>query len=311
MSNADLMERAREGVAELEMDEAGATSTLPALIERARADMVPAEISQLDVIASRMARSLTVSPAIRDNVEACWAVAYQAAWWSRSGTPFDPFAVGSKAYTTPDKGGALRLSYEAQLVNAVMLALVPMDRMPRYNFSGAGAQRYCQMLVWPTGEREPIPLVTPTFAQIKIKNSPLWFSDPDQQFCYYAGRAMARRHFPHALMGVYSRDEMPMLAVQERADYDPWAAAPPAEFQPSGGDGKPAEPDDIAELRTWLAGEQTRLMAMGEPDPLAKEFASLVGDERWGRLKAYEQTIVTAAGKAINGRIRELRQGAQ
>jgi hypothetical protein len=57
------------------------------------------------------------------------------------------------------------------------------------------------------GDKEDCEITTPTVAEIKVKNSPLWTSDPDQQLAYYGSRAWARRHTPDVLMGVYDVEE--------------------------------------------------------------------------------------------------------
>lgn len=49
---------------------------------------------------------------------------------------------------------------------------------------------------------------TPMLKDIKVKNSPLWHNDPDQQLGYYAVRAWARRYRPDLMMGALSVEDV-------------------------------------------------------------------------------------------------------
>ncbi len=159
----------------------------------------------------------------------CLAIAYQADRWG-----MDPIAVCSKAYVVvsqakDDKGKPLvkdgqpiyaeRISYEAQLIHAIILAFAPLADFPTITYGYAGSNhtaqfRFCHVL-YELKSGKQLPIVSPTVAQIKVKNSPLWFSDVDQQLAFYTCRAGARRHFPHILMGIYTREELEVTTVHE------------------------------------------------------------------------------------------------
>ncbi len=134
---------------------------------------------------------------LRANPGACLAVVIQAIEWRMS-----PYAVANKSYSVND-----RLAYESQLVQAVILQRAPIKGRFRFSFSGDGANRRCKVEVTTT-TGEVVDYETPRFADIPVKNSPLWKGDPDQQMTYYAGRALCRRHFPDVLLGVYTSDEI-------------------------------------------------------------------------------------------------------
>jgi len=140
---------------------------------------------------------------LRGNVGACLAVTMQAVEWQMT-----PFQVANKAYSVND-----RLAFESQLMHAVILKRAPIKGRLKVEYSGDGATRKCR--VWARLRDdvadEPGEIVdyeSPMFKDIKVKNSPLWSSDTDQQFFYFASRGLCRRHFPDVLLGVYSRDEM-------------------------------------------------------------------------------------------------------
>ena len=133
---------------------------------------------------------------LRENPGACMAVIIQASEWKMS-----PFAVANKSYSVND-----RLAYEAQLINAVILRRAPIQSRFKIEYSGVDATRKCKVSVI-TIDGDTVEYESPPFAQIPVKNSPLWKGDPDQQLFYYSSRAMCRRHFPDVLLGVYTMDE--------------------------------------------------------------------------------------------------------
>lgn len=148
---------------------------------------------------------------LRGDVGACLAIVVQSIEWGMS-----PFAVANKSYFVNDQ-----IAFESQLIQAVILKRAPIKGRIRFSFKGQGDQRVCTAsatLADGTGEVE---YVSPPFGKILPKNSPLWKNDPDQQHCYYSGRALCRRHFPDVLLGVYAEDEFigsqPMHVEPEHA----------------------------------------------------------------------------------------------
>lgn len=138
---------------------------------------------------------------LRGNPGACLGIVMQAIEWRMS-----PFAVANKSYVVND-----RLAYEAQLIHAVALQRAPIKGRIKFEFTGEGATRKCRAWASIDDGADPIAEIveytSPSVGEIKVKNSQLWVSDPDQQLTYYSVRALCRRHFPDVLMGIYAPDE--------------------------------------------------------------------------------------------------------
>lgn len=162
------------------------------------ASFVPQHLGDIVSFAQLMAKADVAIPKhLRNNPGACMAVAMRSFSWG-----MDPFAVSTKTYLVQDQ-----IAYEAQLVAAVVHIRAPIKRRPDYEYKGDGETRQCivkvEMLDGTTKE-----YISPKKGDIKVQNSPLWKSDPDQQLGYYSIRAWARRHTPEVIMGVYTPDEM-------------------------------------------------------------------------------------------------------
>jgi len=151
---------------------------------------------------------------LRDNPGACLAVAIQASEWQMS-----PFAVANKSYSVND-----RLAYEAQLVNAVILARAPIVGRFKIEYIGEGDARQCKVTAKLT-DGDTVDYTSPPIGKITVKNSPLWKSDPDQQLFYFSSRSMCRRHFPDVILGIYTEDEIadipPMRDATPQRDLTP------------------------------------------------------------------------------------------
>lgn len=136
---------------------------------------------------------------LRGDPGACLAIVTQAVEWGMSA-----YAVANKSYFVNDQ-----IAYESQLIQAVILKRAPIKGRIKFEFMGTGEKRVCR--AWARLAEDPdevVEYVSPEFAKITPKNSPLWKSDPDQQHAYYSGRALCRRHFPDVLLGVYADDEL-------------------------------------------------------------------------------------------------------
>lgn len=134
---------------------------------------------------------------LRGSPGACLAVAIQASEWEMS-----PFAVANKSYCVND-----RLAYEAQLINAVILKRAPIRGRFKVEYSGEGQKRKCTVSATLL-DGDTVEYESPAIGDIKVQNSPLWKSDPDQQLFYFSSRSMCRRHFPDVILGVYTPDEI-------------------------------------------------------------------------------------------------------
>lgn len=135
---------------------------------------------------------------LQGNPGMCLAVCVQAMEWR-----FSPFAVANKSYEVQN-----RLSFESQLVHAVIEQRAPIIGRLRHRFEGEGDARVC--IVWAklreTGE--DLEYRSPPFSKIQPKNSPLWKTKPDLQQYYNTSRDFCRAYFPDVLLGVYSEDEL-------------------------------------------------------------------------------------------------------
>jgi hypothetical protein len=155
-------------------------------------------IDQVMELAKMMAVSgVAVRKHLRNNPGVCLAVAIQAFEWEMS-----PYAVANKSYAVNDQ-----LAFEAQLIHAVILRRAPIKGRPKTTYKGDGQDRSICISV-ETTDGQVLEYESPKLEDIAVKNSPLWKADPDQQQHYYGMRAMARRHFPDVILGIYSRDEL-------------------------------------------------------------------------------------------------------
>lgn len=134
---------------------------------------------------------------LRGNAGMCLAVTFQSIEWRMS-----PFAVANKSYVVND-----RIAYESQLIHAVIEARAPLQRRLECDYVGEGPERQCKVTGYFTNgdDRE---YLSPKIKDIRVKNSPLWKDDPDQQLWYYSSRSWARKWCPDVLMGIYSREEL-------------------------------------------------------------------------------------------------------
>ncbi len=218
------------------------------------------DASQIMEFAKMMAIAQVAVPKhLRGSPGACLAVTMQANEWEMS-----PFAVANKSYSVND-----RIAYEAQLLNAVILKRAPIKGRFKISYSGEGQQRKCKVgLALLDGEI--VEYESPAIGTIKVKNSPLWTSDPDQQLFYFSSRSLCRRHFPDVLLGVYTpeeaeeieRDVSPVVQVNPQASKllfnkptsSPIEAAAASEVA-SGADQGAAElfPDDAEPVVSMIA----------------------------------------------------------
>ncbi len=306
-----------------------------AIVEASHA-MLPVPMEVLREVAKIVVGSAQVHPKIQGNEELALAVAYQAARWG-----MDPVAVGSQAYPVEVRGeqGKYRLAYQAQLVSALIHRSPMLTGRLSYEFHGAGAQRYVIVRGKVRGVKKPLEYVSPTVGQIKPKNSPLWFTDPDQQLSYYGARAWARRHMSEAMMGVYAADEIETTATIVRSPEDrlsdliepePEAVEPAdAEFEdaevppPSGGGGPPVEPDTPAsgggqsvdpplsdEEQKQLQAEVDYILGLKDAADVEKAWAAVAQTKPFLRLVAYNQDRANSIKRAVAKLRKDLADGS-
>jgi len=170
------------------------------------AKIAPQNLSEVVKFAEVMCRADIALPKhLRGNAGACMAVALQALDWQ-----MNPFAVASKSYSVNGT-----IAYEAQLIIAVINTRSGIEGRLEYRFEGESAEKVC--IASGKLEGKILEVRSPKFKDITPKNSPLWKSDPDQQHCYYTGRAWGRRHTPEVILGVYDRDEVESFTGPDHA----------------------------------------------------------------------------------------------
>lgn len=146
---------------------------------------------------------VTVPKHLRGNPGACMAVCLNAIEWKMS-----PFAVANKSYVVND-----RISYESQLIHAVIEQRAPIVGRLRHRFEGSGPDRTCTVWAFVKDDSEALEFTSSRFADIQPKNSPLWKTKPDLQLYYNASRDWARVYFPDVILGVYSSEEVMNVQV--------------------------------------------------------------------------------------------------
>lgn len=145
-----------------------------------------------------------VPPHLRNQAGICLAITFQAVEWRMS-----PFAVANKSYVVND-----RVAYESQLVHAVIEARAPLRERLDCSYAGEGETRTCT-IIFKFLDGSTRTYTTPEFGKIRVKNSPLWKDDLDQQLFYYGSRSGSRKWCPDVLLGIYTRDEMSALPPSE------------------------------------------------------------------------------------------------
>jgi hypothetical protein len=224
-------------------------ASVPALVAVARhQNLLPRPLEEMTQVAQMLASSgVMVRPCFRNNPDACMAITYQAARWG-----MDPIAVANKAYLTRGKSGEDQIGYEAQLVSALINTAAPIQKPLSITYHGDGPGRWCQVEGLLKGATTPSVYASPKIANIKVKNSPLWFSDPDQQLAYYSQRAWARRYCSEIILGVYTDDELryetirDITPAQALKAFDDDAPLPEVEAELME-EGEPIRPDPVVE----------------------------------------------------------------
>jgi len=140
----------------------------------------------------------TVPKHLQGNVGDCLAVSMQAMRWR-----MDPFAVGQKTHLVNGT-----LGYEAQLVNAVAQESGAIAGRFHYEYRGEGANVECRAGAVLKGETDITWGEWLSAASVKVKNSPLWATNPKQQLAYLQVKNWARMYCPGAILGVYTTDEL-------------------------------------------------------------------------------------------------------
>lgn len=166
---------------------------------------------QMIRIANAMATAKLVPVHFQNSVGDCLMVVEQSRRWNMS-----PFLVAQKTYMI---GG--KLAYEAQLIAAVVNSNPLIEGRLNHRFDGEGGKRRCTVFGRIRGEQNDRERTSPFIENIKVKNSPLWKEDPDQQLTYWTQRSWARVHAPDLLLGVYTPEEIQYGEVVEHEPAPP------------------------------------------------------------------------------------------
>ncbi len=163
--------------------------------------------AELEKFSHFMALSNFMPKHLRGKQADCLAVLLQSMRWE-----MDPFAVAQKTYFVNDT-----MSYESQLVNAIVLSRAPLKARPKITWEGEGENLKCKVSGLFDGEDTPQEFEA-EMKTISTRNSPLWKQQPKQQLAYFALRAWARLYCPDVLMGVYTKDEVEDASMHFGAD---------------------------------------------------------------------------------------------
>lgn len=235
-------------------------------------------------VAKMMSMSKQAIPSfMRGEPGLCYACVVRAVRWR-----MDPFFVAEMSYLVNNKGEE-KIAFMAQLINAVINAWAPVDGRLRARYEGEGDSRVCVVYGVPKGEKEPLEYRTPTLKSLieargrndygKLKGSPLYETDPDQQLWYYGSRAFCRKYFPEVLGGVYDGEEF-----------------------------EPVEPKDVTPARETLAqrlkGQKRIASSRGfDADHVARETTKSAADdpvvEDAGSKEAAPSQLTPAADGAV------------
>jgi hypothetical protein len=209
--------------------------TTPIARVGSRAMLMPRDMAEAVEIAKLMATAHgMVGLHLLNNPGGCLGVVLQAMNWG-----FSPFAVASKTYVAAKEEDLKNpnkplppISYEAQLVHAVILSLAPTEQRPEITFEGEGGDMRCIIIATFKGASQPSVLRSEPLSKLKNpKGSPLWEKKPQQQLAYNAVRDWARRYCPDVILGVYTPDEMADFHIEARPHVDdPFAGEGPRQL---------------------------------------------------------------------------------
>lgn len=144
----------------------------------------------------------------RGNIGVCFSIVMQARAWNL-GIGF----VAQSSYMT--KVDAM-LAYNAQCLYAAIASRKVLKESMTVEIIGEGEQRRCKVSGHFHDDQEPREILSEPLQQLrpdrntegKVKGSPLWDKDPNQQLRYYTTRQWVRAFAPHVLGGVYDPDEI-------------------------------------------------------------------------------------------------------
>jgi hypothetical protein len=159
----------------------------------------PMNFAQQVDYANWMAKSGAAIPAhLRNNIGACLAVMEIAHKFG-----FPAYMVARQTYLVNDQ-----IAFMGQLIMAIINMFCPLKERLKFRFEGEGPDLRCIVTGHIEGEVDAVEYRSPRIADIRVKNSPLWQTDPEQQFCYLAARRWQSRYWPEGLFGIYSPEDL-------------------------------------------------------------------------------------------------------
>jgi hypothetical protein len=198
-----------------------------ALIPVTRSGAIPMNFSQMVDYAKFMSTARgAVGAHLMGNVGGCLAVMEIA---NQFGLP--AYAVARQSYLVNG-----RIAFMGQFFHSIVEDYAPLEKGPngrklQWKFKGEGGD--LQILVYATfkGASEPVEYESPILKDIKVKNSPLWTSEPKRQFIYFAVRGWQTINWSEGMMHAISEDEAAALPPSEYArDVTPLSEKPGADM---------------------------------------------------------------------------------
>lgn len=166
----------------------------------------PVAMQSMMALATIMAEStVTVPKHLQGKKGDCFAVIMQAAQWK-----MNPFVVAQKTHVVNGT-----LGYEAQLVNALVMASGAIIGSFSYEYKGEGSNLECRVGAVIKGHSSITWSEWLSIKSITTQNSPLWKTNPKQQLGYLQVKNWARAYYPGAILGVYSADELEVIGPSE------------------------------------------------------------------------------------------------
>ena len=240
----------------------------------------PDRLRAVESFATMMSKgTVTVPKHLQGKPSDCLAITLQSMRWG-----MDPFVVAQKTHIVNGN-----LGYEAQLIIAVLQNSGAVRGRPHFEYRGDSNALECRAAFIPTGEAELVWTEWLCISQIKVKNSPLWTTNPKQQMGYVQARNWARLYAPGALLGVYTTDELETVnpetgevtgrrgipasaGVVERVDGgDQTAARPQLETWP--------EAAFAAQLPRWTKAVEAGLKTAADIEALAASKGALTAEQ--------------------------------
>lgn len=180
-------------------------------------------LAQASAMAEQMASSkITVPQHLRGNPGDCYAIVLQAIQWK-----MNPFIVAQKTHVVNGT-----LGYEAQLVNALVQASGHIKGAFKYEYRGEGNELECRVGAVIKGESEVTWGEWLKSSDVTTKNSPLWKTNPKQQMGYLQVKNWVRLHFPAAILGVYTVEELQDSPARSNEPRDIGSGRPEPETYP-------------------------------------------------------------------------------